>query len=88
MVHVPDLGKDLIRDFWYDKDGGRIGCEFNILPSGMSTVKPDGLRYFEVSQQLYLRLCVDLPESTSMRLHALQQSRAEQMNASEQLANF
>lgn len=45
VAYVPDLGKDLIREFWYDKKGGKIGCEFNALPSGMSSGKPDGPRY-------------------------------------------
>eukprot|EP00571_Detonula_confervacea_P011314 CAMPEP_0172298934 /NCGR_PEP_ID=MMETSP1058-20130122/1355_1 /TAXON_ID=83371 /ORGANISM="Detonula confervacea, Strain CCMP 353" /LENGTH=542 /DNA_ID=CAMNT_0013008229 /DNA_START=109 /DNA_END=1737 /DNA_ORIENTATION=- len=46
VAYVPDLGKDLIREFWYNKKEGKIGCEFNVLPSGMSTGKPDGPRYF------------------------------------------
>ena len=36
VAYVPDLGKDLVREFWYDQKEGRIGCQFNVLPSGMS----------------------------------------------------
>lgn len=36
-----------MREFWYDKENGRIGCEINTLPSGLCTGKPDGPRYFE-----------------------------------------
>ncbi len=42
VAYVPDLGKDLIREFRYDETNGEIGCEFSVLPSGMSTGKPDG----------------------------------------------
>ena len=42
VAYVPDLGKDLIREFWYDKKNGKIGAELNVLPSGLSTGKPDG----------------------------------------------
>lgn len=47
MAYVPDLGKDLIREFWYDKQCGKIGCEMNKLPSGLATGRPDGPRYLE-----------------------------------------
>ena len=46
VAYVPDLGKDLIREFFYDKNGGVIGTELNVLPSGLCTGKPDGPRYF------------------------------------------
>ncbi|KAL7539056.1 hypothetical protein ACHAXR_008996 [Thalassiosira sp. AJA248-18] len=45
VAYVPDLGKDLIREFFYDKRDGKIELELNVLPSGMSTGKPDGPRY-------------------------------------------
>lgn len=47
VAYVPDLGKDLIREFWYDKQCGKIGCEMNKLPSGLATGRPDGPRYLE-----------------------------------------
>mmetsp|Transcript_31766 Transcript_31766/g.95097 ORF Transcript_31766/g.95097 Transcript_31766/m.95097 type:complete len:318 (-) Transcript_31766:138-1091(-) len=46
IAYVPDLGKDLIREFFYSKDG-TIETEMNVLPSGLCTGKPDGPRYFE-----------------------------------------
>eukprot|EP00568_Trieres_chinensis_P007048 CAMPEP_0183307822 /NCGR_PEP_ID=MMETSP0160_2-20130417/19563_1 /TAXON_ID=2839 ORGANISM="Odontella Sinensis, Strain Grunow 1884" /NCGR_SAMPLE_ID=MMETSP0160_2 /ASSEMBLY_ACC=CAM_ASM_000250 /LENGTH=511 /DNA_ID=CAMNT_0025471501 /DNA_START=81 /DNA_END=1616 /DNA_ORIENTATION=- len=47
VAYVPDLGKDLIREFYYDKRGGKVETELHVLPSGLSTGKPDGPRYFE-----------------------------------------
>lgn len=48
VAYVPDLGKDLIREFFYDKEAGAIVApEMNVLPSGLCTGKPDGPRYFE-----------------------------------------
>lgn len=45
VAYVPDLGKDLVREFLYDKEKGAIAMELNALPSGLSTGKPDGPRY-------------------------------------------
>jgi len=45
VAYVPDLGKDLVREFLYDKEKGAITMELNSLPSGLSTGKPDGPRY-------------------------------------------
>ena len=47
VAYVPDLGKDLIREFFYDKKLGKIDLELNVLPSGLCTGHPDGPRYFE-----------------------------------------
>eukprot|EP00567_Pseudictyota_dubia_P009467 CAMPEP_0197441044 /NCGR_PEP_ID=MMETSP1175-20131217/7409_1 /TAXON_ID=1003142 /ORGANISM="Triceratium dubium, Strain CCMP147" /LENGTH=535 /DNA_ID=CAMNT_0042971267 /DNA_START=64 /DNA_END=1671 /DNA_ORIENTATION=- len=47
MAYVPDLGKDLIREFFYNKEEGKIEREMNVLPSGLCTGKPDGPRYLE-----------------------------------------
>mmetsp|Transcript_7157 Transcript_7157/g.10463 ORF Transcript_7157/g.10463 Transcript_7157/m.10463 type:complete len:295 (+) Transcript_7157:94-978(+) len=47
MAYVPCLGKDLVREFFYDKDGGKIQEELNFLPSGLCTGHPDGPRYLE-----------------------------------------
>jgi 6-phosphogluconolactonase len=46
VAYVPDLGKDLIREFYFDRKGGKIELELNVLPSGLCTGKPDGPRYF------------------------------------------
>jgi len=45
VAYVPDLGKDVVREFLYDKYNGAISMELNELPSGLSTGKPDGPRY-------------------------------------------
>ncbi len=60
----PDLGKDLVREFWYDKESGRIGCEINTLPSGLSTGKPDGPRYFEFHPKFNIAYVVNELSST------------------------
>lgn len=45
VAYVPDLGKDVVREFLYDKYNGEIKMELNALPSGLSSGKPDGPRY-------------------------------------------
>lgn len=47
IAYVPCLGKDLVREFFYDKSEGKIQQELNYLPSGLSTGHPDGPRYLE-----------------------------------------
>uniref|UniRef100_A0A6S8SNI5 6-phosphogluconolactonase n=1 Tax=Chaetoceros debilis TaxID=122233 RepID=A0A6S8SNI5_9STRA len=47
MAFVPCLGKDLIREFFYDKVQGKIEHELNTLPSGLCTGMADGPRYLE-----------------------------------------
>ena len=64
VAYVPDLGKDLIREFLYDKRGGKIECEFNVLPSGLSTGKPDGPRYFEFHPKFNVAYVVNELSST------------------------
>lgn len=64
VAYVPDLGKDVVREFWYDKTEGRIGCELNALPSGLSTGKPDGPRYFEFHPTLNVSYVVNELSST------------------------
>ena len=64
----PDLGKDLVREFWYDKESGRIGCEMNTLPSGLCTGKPDGPRYFEFHPKFNIAYVVNELSSTVSHL--------------------
>jgi 6-phosphogluconolactonase len=45
VAYVPDLGKDLVREFYYDQNGGKIEIELNVIPSGLCTGHPDGPRY-------------------------------------------
>ena len=47
IAYVPDLGKDLIREFFYNSVSGSIEFEMNVMPSGLCTGLPDGPRYFE-----------------------------------------
>ena len=64
VAYVPDLGKDLVREFWYDKEGGKIGSELNVLPSGLSTGKADGPRYFEFHPRFNVAYVVNELSST------------------------
>ena len=61
---MPDLGKDLIREFWYEKEAGSVACELNVLPSGMSTGRPDGPRYFEFHPRFNVAYVVNELSST------------------------
>jgi 6-phosphogluconolactonase (cycloisomerase 2 family) len=45
IAYVPCLGKDLVREFFYDVKRGTIQEELNFLPSGLATGHPDGPRY-------------------------------------------
>jgi 6-phosphogluconolactonase len=45
IAYVPCLGKDVIREFFYDKESGSIQKELNSLPSGMRSGQADGPRY-------------------------------------------
>lgn len=47
VAYVPCLGKDVIREFYYDEREGYIGMELNTLPPGLNRDSPDGPRYFE-----------------------------------------
>lgn len=64
VAYVPDLGKDLIREFWYEKEVGRVACELNALPSGMSAGRPDGPRYFEFHPRFNVAYVVNELSST------------------------
>jgi len=64
IAYVPDLGKDLIREFLYDKENGTILTELNTLPSGLCTGKPDGPRYFEFHPTLNVAYVVNELSST------------------------
>jgi 6-phosphogluconolactonase (cycloisomerase 2 family) len=72
VAYVPDLGKDLIREFWYEKEEGRVACELNVLPSGMSTGRPDGPRYFEFHPRFNIAYVVnELSSTVSLIVHCM-----------------
>lgn len=64
IAYVPDLGKDLIREIFYDEKEGKLGCELNVLPSGLCTGKPDGPRYFEFHPKFNVAYVVNELSST------------------------
>eukprot|EP00543_Licmophora_paradoxa_P009451 CAMPEP_0202476150 /NCGR_PEP_ID=MMETSP1360-20130828/93274_1 /ASSEMBLY_ACC=CAM_ASM_000848 /TAXON_ID=515479 /ORGANISM="Licmophora paradoxa, Strain CCMP2313" /LENGTH=507 /DNA_ID=CAMNT_0049103349 /DNA_START=56 /DNA_END=1579 /DNA_ORIENTATION=+ len=64
VAYVPDLGKDLIREFYYDRRRGAIDLELNMMPSGLSTGMPDGPRYFEFHPSYNVAYAVNELSST------------------------
>jgi 6-phosphogluconolactonase (cycloisomerase 2 family) len=64
IAYVPDLGKDLIREFLYDPTQGKIVCELNMLPSGLCTGHPDGPRYIEFHPEYNIAYVVNELSST------------------------
>ena len=72
IAYVPDLGKDLIREFFYDAKKGAIEVELNVLPSGLCTGKPDGPRYFEFHPNFNVAYVVnELSSTVRVRLCSL-----------------
>lgn len=64
VAFVPDLGKDIVREFYYNRTDGKIEFEFNKLPSGMSTGLPDGPRYLHFHPQYNIAYVVNELSST------------------------
>lgn len=64
VAYVPDLGKDLIREFYYNRGVGKIEMEMNVLPSGLCTGMPDGPRYFEFHPRYNVAYVVNELSST------------------------
>ena len=64
VAYVPDLGKDLVREFYYDRSIGSIAIELNVLPSGLCTGLPDGPRYFEFHPKFNIAYVVNELSST------------------------
>jgi 6-phosphogluconolactonase (cycloisomerase 2 family) len=64
IAYVPDLGKDLIREFYYDAENGAIALELNVMPSGLCSGMPDGPRYFEFHPQYNIAYVVNELSST------------------------
>jgi 6-phosphogluconolactonase (cycloisomerase 2 family) len=64
VAYVPDLGKDLIREFYYDATEGAIAIELNVMPSGLCSGMPDGPRYFEFHPKYNIAYVVNELSST------------------------
>lgn len=79
VAYVPDLGKDLIREFYYDQREGKIQMEFNVLPSGLCTGMPDGPRYFQFHPRYPVAYVVNELSST-VAVFAVDRSLLEEMN--------
>ncbi|KAL7581280.1 hypothetical protein ACA910_006049 [Epithemia clementina (nom. ined.)] len=59
IAYVPCLGKDLIREFFYNREDGKIEMELNALPSGLRSGMPDGPRYFEFHPNFNIAYCIN-----------------------------
>ena len=59
VAYVPDLGKDVIREIFYNSKAGMLGQEFSALPSGMSSGMPDGPRYIDFHPKLNVAYVVN-----------------------------
>lgn len=64
VAYVPDLGKDLIREFYYDREAASIQTELNMMPSGLCTGHPDGPRYLEFHPRFNVAYVVNELSST------------------------
>ena len=71
VAYVPDLGKDLIREFWYDRRAASIQMQLNEMPSGLCTGKPDGPRYIDFHPQHNIAYVVNELSSTVSTVRAL-----------------
>mmetsp|Transcript_473 Transcript_473/g.1326 ORF Transcript_473/g.1326 Transcript_473/m.1326 type:complete len:453 (-) Transcript_473:279-1637(-) len=59
LAYVPCLGKDVVREFFYNRKMGEIGMELNTLPSGLRQGMADGPRYFEFHPKLPIAYCIN-----------------------------
>lgn len=64
VAYVPDLGKDLVREFYYNRALGKIEMELNVLPSGLCTGHPDGPRYLSFHPKYSIAYVVNELSST------------------------
>jgi len=69
MAFVPCLGKDLVREFFYDRVEGKIKHELNVLPSGRSNGHADGPRYIEFHPKYNTMYVVNELSSTVAVFH-------------------
>lgn len=59
VAYVPCLGKDLIREFYYDSKNGVMGMQLNTSPSGPRLGMPDGPRYMEFHPKYNIAYCIN-----------------------------
>mmetsp|Transcript_14782 Transcript_14782/g.31577 ORF Transcript_14782/g.31577 Transcript_14782/m.31577 type:complete len:526 (-) Transcript_14782:316-1893(-) len=64
VAYVPDLGKDLVREFYYNAKSGEIALELNVMPSGLCSGKPDGPRYVDFHPEYNIVYVVNELSST------------------------
>jgi 6-phosphogluconolactonase len=64
VAYVPDLGKDLVREFYYNREAGKIEMELNVMPSGLCTGHPDGPRYLSFHPKYNIAYVVNELSST------------------------
>lgn len=66
IAFVPCLGKDVIREFFYDEKEGVIVTELNSSPSSINSGEPNGPRYVEF-HQVYNKMYVVNELSSTVR---------------------
>ena len=81
IAYVPCLGKDLIREFYYNVVDGSIEIEMNNLPSGLCTGHPDGPRYLCFHPRLPIVYVVNELSSTVSLFNKPKQSQHITHNA-------
>lgn len=80
VAYVPDLGKDLIREFYYDREKASIDIEINTIPSGLCTGYADGPRYIEFHPSLNIAYVVNELSST-VAVFSVDRKLLEEMSA-------
>ena len=88
VAYVPDLGKDLIREFYYDREHGAISKELNYLPSGLCSGMPDGPRYIHFHPKYNVAYVVNELSSTIAVFEVDKALLKEISEASKQLENM
>jgi 6-phosphogluconolactonase len=83
VAYVPDLGKDLIREFYYDREVGKIEMELNAMPSGLCTGHPDGPRYLSFHPRYNIAYVVNELSST-IAVFEVDKKYLQQMSAAAQ----
>ena len=56
VAYVPDLGKDLIREFYYDKTAGKISEEISLLPMVSAQASPTDPAILNFTHRTQLRM--------------------------------
>ena len=84
VAYVPDLGKDIIREFYYNRADGNIEYEINKLPSGLCSGMPDGPRYIHFHPRYNVAYVINELSSTIAVFEVDRSLLQEMVNAEKQ----